>query len=115
MSFIGQRSSFTPGCCLFCHHHLSFLFVLLSYQTKQKQAEVINKETWLGNFDKEDVKLPASLKEKILTKNVPYDCFIADDEYKAYRSARVEELNTIKPPENVSKIKKLTRRLTDHS
>ena len=77
--------------------------------------EVINKETWLGNFDKEDVKLPASLKEKILTKNVPYDCFIADDEYKEYRSARVEELNTIKPPENVSKIKKLTRRLTDHS
>ncbi len=77
--------------------------------------EVINKETWLGNFDKEDVKLPASLKEKILTKNVPYDCFIAADEYKEYRSARVEELNTIKPPENVSKIKKLTRRLTNHS
>lgn len=23
----------------FCHHHLSILFVLLSYQTKQKQAE----------------------------------------------------------------------------
>ena len=77
--------------------------------------EVIKKETWLGNFDKENVKLPASLKEKILTKNVPYDCFIADDEYKEYRSARVEELNTIKPPENASKMKKLIRRLTIHS
>lgn len=77
--------------------------------------EVINKEAFLGSFDKENVKLPVSLKKKIVTENVPSDCFIADDEYKEYRSSKIEELNTIKPPEKVSKMKKLIRRLTIHS
>ncbi len=76
--------------------------------------EMINKETWLGNFDKENVKLPINLKKKIVTKNVPYDCFIDNDEFREYRSAKIEELN-VRPLNKVSKIKKLIRRLTNHS
>ena len=75
---------------------------------------MINKETWLGNFDKENVKLTINLKKKIVTKNVPYDCFIDNDEFREYRSAKIEELN-VRPLNKVSKIKKLIRRLTNHS
>lgn len=75
-------------------------------------SEVINKEAWLGNFDKENTKLPVSLRKNILTKNIPYDCFIDNDEFREYRSTKIEELNTIKLSKKVSKIKKLIRHLT---
>ena len=56
--------------------------------------EIVSNEVWLGDFDKEKIKLPMSLKKKVITKNVPYDCFMDDIEFREYRSRKTEKLKT---------------------